>query len=354
MTLSEYITSNKPALQDHLLSYLDEKKKNYTFNLSYYTDVLNRIQDFACEGKMMRGILVLFSQEMFSSTPDVYSYNCASAIELAHSGLLVHDDIIDNDNLRRGKKTIFAQFEDEAKEKKLKNPHFYGQSMGICSGDIAFFLVFELLSRDVTNSQHATSIINLFSQTLQTVAASEMHDFHLGFIDNDTSKDEIMEIYRTKTAYYTFSTPLTVGATFAGADQDTISKLTKMGEYLGIVFQMKDDEIGITASQEVIGKPVGSDIRENKKTYVRTLLFESVSESEKNRLNTIFGDETITHQEIEYVKELLEKYRITEQVNHEIQLLSEQAHDILINLPISEKYKNTLEELIVYNTNRTS
>src|SRR3989344_370704 len=121
MNLQEYVVEKKPVLKDFILNFLQEQNSS----LFDYDDIIQKLLDFVTNGKMLRGLIICLVSEMYGKSITKETLSLAAAIELNHSSLLMHDDILDNDRLRRGKKTIFAQYEDEGKEDNLENPYFY-------------------------------------------------------------------------------------------------------------------------------------------------------------------------------------------------------------------------------------
>ncbi|HVT01645.1 MAG TPA: polyprenyl synthetase family protein [Patescibacteria group bacterium] len=346
--LLEFSKVNKPIITSELKSFLDKKVKEDKSDIPFYKTSINKLADFAVNGKMLRGLLVLLTCEMFSKEDNKQALKAAVAVELIHSALLIQDDIIDKDFTRRGRKTIFAQFQNEA-DNSVEDKLFYGQSIAICVADVAIFLALELLSES-NNSE----VINIVSREIQRVAAAEMLDFHWGSINDEPNSKEILNMYKNKSARYTFSLPLKLGALIAGRSNGTVEELEKLGENLGIVFQIKDDEIGLLGDEMEIGKPVGSDIRQNKKTLFRALLYQKITTREKEILNEIFGNNHVTHTDIEKVKELIEKYKVKERTDKMVQDLSQKAHENLKRVNVPENYREIFEELIEYNLTRAS
>jgi geranylgeranyl diphosphate synthase type I len=156
---------------------------------------------------------------------------------------------------------------------------------------VGFFLAFEMLSR-LTSApgpggagsrrgsaaaappERAWKILGLWAKELTAVGLAQMEDVALGASSRTGGEKEILNLYRYKTARYTFSIPLATGAIAAGRGPETVSGLEELGEDLGILFQMKDDEIGIFGEEAEIGKPPGSDIEEGKQTLIARVLSE--------------------------------------------------------------------------------
>src|SRR6185437_3870747 len=131
-----------------------------------------------------------------------------------------------------------------------------------------------------------------------------------GYTQNIVTQEEIEQVYRYKTARYTFSLPLMLGALLAQKDATIIQQLENFGEKIGTLFQLKDDDISLFGKEETTGKPEGSDIRENKKTLHRHYLFQYASSEEKQQLQTLFGKQNLTKNDIAYVRELFNTLHI--------------------------------------------
>lgn len=350
--MKERFERYKKLIRSELEDFFSEK---YTGNNSvneWGPDLAARLKDFVSTGKMIRGCFVLASYEMFKGRIDPEAIKVASAIELLHSALLIHDDVIDKDELRRGKKTIFSQYEDIGKKELFPESRHFGYSMAICAGDICIAHVFGILGNLNVEDDKKKRVISLFSDGLDWTGLAEMDDVYLGFTKKDPEEERIMNVYQYKTAKYTYSVPMMAGAILAGADDETINLIDELGGKIGIIFQIKDDELGIFGDEEEIGKPVGSDIAENKKTIFRLLLFGSASDKEKEELENIFGKKEIGKEEVNYVRGLIEEHKILDETSRRIDSLDAGAKRILHELRIDEESKNFFREFMDYNIHR--
>ncbi len=289
------ILSHKKKVDDHLISYLIQKKAKLSQINSWGTDVIDRLMSFATSGKTTRGSLTVYIYSLFKKRESLDIYNAAAALELFHSGFLIHDDIMDRDNLRRGRPSIWEQY-----SRKTHDLHT-GISQAINTGDLCFFMAQELLA-----DMH---LLGLVSRELQPVIVAQMQDAVSGRIQS-LSKDEVLSLYRYKTARYTFSLSMTVGATLAGATHDTISLFDRLGESMGLLFQIRDDELSVAGDSSITGKPTGSD-EKNAKLTLATL----INSEELNDL----------------------KSSLLEHCDHEISLL-----------PIAQSHKDELTHLVRY------
>lgn len=352
--MEQYFKEKKQLLSQYLVSHLKQQEPILSRINMFGPDLLFRLQEFAVDGKMVRGGLVLLAQDMFTEENTDDGLKVAIALELFHSSLLIHDDIMDNDFTRRGNRTIFAQYTDFADKQNLASSKQFGVSMGICAGDIGFFLAFSLLSQLTCDPDKKTKLIRLFSDEMINVGLMQMQDVYFGNSDKTVSEEQILSMYTYKTARYTFTLPLLAGAILSGKSINVLKSLEKLGESLGIIFQIRDDELGIYGSEIKLGKPIGSDIREEKKTLFYSTLFAKVSSKEKEKLSKIFGNKLISPEMIEYVRLLIETTGTRSVINDHVSKLSRAATQLIEDLKISIKYKTVLKELLSYNLTRTS
>ncbi len=137
MDFNEYVGIKRPLLEKKITGILKSKLSK---KISLYPDSIQKILQFVNKGKLLRGVLVILSYEGFSKKFDETVLAVSAALEILHTALLIHDDIMDNDYLRRNNETVFYQYIKEGRTLKAMSPTLYGQSMGISVGDISFFL----------------------------------------------------------------------------------------------------------------------------------------------------------------------------------------------------------------------
>jgi len=347
--MKEFFRKYKKTTEEYLRRYF--KQNENKFSRVYPgggQDACKRLALFVTQGKMVRGSLVILSYLMFKKRISPEVVKIAAAVELFHSALLVHDDIMDRDILRRGKATIFYQYQKIAQKKKFQDPYHFGISSGICAGDICFFLGFEILTQLKVKPAQRQEIIEVCVKELTKVGLAQMYEMYLGSSNNKLTEDDIISVYKYKTARYTFSLPLLVGALLANQGRKVITKLNKLGEYLGIIFQIKDDELGLFGSEKIIGKPVGSDIKETKKTLFYFYLWQRASEKERRKLRNIFGQSRLTKRMLLCVLSLIEQYGIRKEVNKTIGKFRNKGRKLIISLSIPRQYQQILLEIMDY------
>lgn len=352
MTFQQYIEKTRNLIQANFNSYFELKKAEDLPEIFREQPLIESVEDFVSRGKLIRGSLFLLGSEMLGLTIKKELVDIACAIELMHSALLIQDDIIDRDYTRRGAKTIFAKFEEDGREIEAFEPYHYGVSSAIVAADIAFFYAIDLLSN--FGSSQFNILLKYYANEVYLVTLAEASDSLFGQTKKEPDRDAIYSVYKYKTARYTFSLPFEMAAIAADAPPTTREQLNSLGELTGIIFQLKDDELGLFGDEKTIGKPVGSDIRENKKTIIRQLLFEHADQNDGKMLESCFGNPEAKYEQIELVRNIYEKYGINKYIEKEINEIMDKVWDVYENLDVKEEYKKILKGLLEFNLNRTA
>ncbi len=218
-------------------------------------------------------------------------------IEIAHAFLLIHDDIIDRDALRRGAPTIHMRY---AKGKDLH----YGESMAIVIGDVAMFWAFRILNSLDLPAERKSKAIELLTNLLYEVGVGEALDV-MYEEERRFSEKDVLQVHRYKTANYTISGPLMLGAILAGASEDNLKAISGFGIPVGIAFQLRDDELGMFSTEEEIGKPADSDLKEGKVTLLIVKALENAQGEDLEFLRYAHGNKDLTPQEVDRVREVM-------------------------------------------------
>jgi geranylgeranyl diphosphate synthase type I len=212
-------------------------------------------------------------------------------------------------------------------------------------------MAYELIG-SLEDTSQSLRILQTSALELQKVGFAQITDIHFGLSDFEPSEEEIIDLYKFKTARYSFSLPLRIGGMLAGYDDITLQNFESFGESLGIAFQIKDDELGIYGDEKIMGKPVGSDIRENKKTLFRHALFRSVDEAVRPELELIYGSKKLTEEDMTIIREYLKKHNVLSLVQKVREDKSIAAKNILNNIDIPQKYKLVFADLVDFSNDR--
>lgn len=338
---------HRKKVSEYLESYIDELEDSRGPD----NDVEEKLLPLVKQGKMVRAFLISRAYSFFRDDQPEDILKAGGAVELAHTGLLIQDDVIDRDTMRRGMAAIHVQYRQQAEQSGHDEPGHYGESMANCLGDTAFFLGFRLLCELEASGGISRKVCRHYCEALADVGLGEMRDIEMAFSNREVSKEEVLEMYRQKTARYTFSLPLAIGAELAGEDSQTVSTLKSIGEDIGVIFQIKDDELGLFGDPEKTGKPVGSDLEEKKKTLHLLHLLESLDDTDRELVRDRLSGE-VSEQEREEILELMHRENIREDAELMMKQLRSGIEKELEDSDLPEEARLELLELTDFCMNR--
>ncbi len=257
-------------------------------------------------GKRIRPVLFTISYRGYSkerSLPGKDLIRCSLAFELLHDFLLVHDDVIDNSSLRRGKPTLHEVFNGKM---KVAPGSAIGSDLAIVAGDIIAAMAFEALLSFKAPADRKEKAMLEFTRAMSVTGVGEFIDIvnNLTRIEK-VKENDVLLTYMYKTARYTFEAPLVVGAILAGAEDAEIKKLSRLGKALGQAFQLQDDMLDIFSSAKKTGKPVLSDIAESKKTLMAWKTYQTLKGRDKKRAAAILAKDAKTVSDMEDFRDLI-------------------------------------------------
>ena len=354
MTFDAYFRLAKKRLGGDVTAFLAAKRDDVAGLRPWGPDVLERLRTFTRKGKMIRGGLVALGCEMAGGRAGAAAVRAGTAFELIQSGLLIHDDIMDRDARRRGGPSIHEQYARLAPVSGGGGDAHFGTSMAICAGEIAIFLAFEAMAGLPGPAKRAAAAQKLFASEFGLVGLGQMLDIEAGATRERLPERRILEIYRYKTARYSFYLPLAAGWALGGGRSLVRPALERLGQDLGLVFQIKDDELGLFGSPGTTGKPVGSDIREGKRTLHAAGLLSRAAGADAARLAAIFGSAGATEEDIRFVRDLAERLGVREDVRRVMARLGRRAGEEIRALPVRESHREILQGLLAYIVSRKS
>lgn len=343
------ILAYRPALSSAIGSFIEGKASSVDPSITWNADFLGRLRPFATTGKLLRGCLVCFSYAAFSGKrPSKAVLRAAMALELAHSALLVHDDVMDKDELRRGQPSMHYQYQSLATRRGLAGASGFGENIAVCGGDMALFLAFELLAEAKAEPAISKRLNLLFARELAKVCGGQMQDIYLEASPAMPAKRTIYGLMRAKTAGYSLGLPLAMGAMLAGQAPATIRQLQAIGAAAGTIFQIRDDELGTMGTAAALGKPIGSDIKKGKKTLLYYHLFKRCDAADTARLKKVFGNAKASLQDISYVQAIIKRYGIPALLNQEVGRLQAEAFARIKGLALNSQAETSLKGLVVF------
>lgn len=337
----------KKQIDKSIESFLDKTKQDY--NLHLVNPILfESIKDFSLrEGKRIRPLLLILSYKGFSKSNKQLTssfYHASTCIELLHNFMLIHDDIIDRSDLRRGKPTMHRLL---GKIKKVDDQEKLGYDLGIIAGDIVYALAidaFLLINESAPRKERA---LKYFIQTATLTAMGEFIDTIHG-VDkvNHVKEDDVFLNYSLKTARYTFDCPLVVGAILAGARERDIKNLSQIGLHIGQAFQIQDDIIGIFDTQKNIGKSILSDLAESKKTLLVCHAYSALPAAKRKVFMKYFNKQKKTYQDLVAVRKIFVNSGSLEYSLKEIHTRLQKSKKLTGQLKIKPAYRNLIEQCL--------
>lgn len=269
-------------------------------------------------GKRIRPTLLLLCCDAFGG--DVReAMSAAAAVEMFHNFTLLHDDIMDNAMVRRGKPSVYAE---------------WGENVAILSGDAMMIYAYKLL-RNIPDEK-LPRILSIFSEMALQVCEGQQYDMDFEQLQK-VSVAEYMNMIELKTSVLLAGSAM-IGALMGDASEEDARKIYRYALELGLAFQLQDDLLDSYGSEQTLGKRIGGDILEGKKTCLMLNAMSHASEQDREVLRTTHLDATLTDQEkIARVKAVYDRYDIPRIINQQITTRFDRALSILTTLDIAQE-----------------
>ena len=316
--------------RETFLKYLDEKVV-LTEPKNLYEPIVYILQ---LGGKRLRPVLTLMTAEIFGISHKK-ALDAALAVEVFHNFSLVHDDIMDDAPLRRGKETVHEKWD---------------LNTGILSGDAMLIIAYQLFENYDGNTFKA--LAELFSKTAIEVCEGQQYDVDFE-TRNDVTIPEYLKMIEYKTAVLV-GAAMKMGAIVAETSEKDAESIYDFGRYLGLAFQLQDDYLDAYGDPKTFGKQVGGDIIENKKTYLYLKALENSSDTNKEKLIQLFSEKpTNTDEKVATVKTIFNEANVPEIMKTAISDYTQKAFQVLNTINIGDKEKQVLKVFGEQLMNRT-
>lgn len=235
-----------------------------------YVTLWQTIEANTVGGKRFRPRVLLGCYEALGGTELNAAAHIGAAFELLHTALIVHDDVIDRDFVRRGQPNLAATYRDRWQATGISrvDAEHRGLSVAVIAGDLALSFAYRLIDRSGATGETRDRLLELMDEALFASAAGELLDIDYTGSIRLPSVDNILAMARLKTAVYSFEGPLQAGAVLAGADEAVIETLGEFGKEIGTAYQIRDDLLGVFGDSSETGKSNSNDLREGKGTVL--------------------------------------------------------------------------------------
>ena len=260
-------------------------------------------------GKRLRPFLVLKSCQMLGGRQSD-AMAAASAVEMIHNFTLVHDDIMDNDEMRHGVPTTHKKFD---------------MPLAILAGDVLYSKAYHTISsKSKLSSNYTTQLVSKLSKTCVDICEGQVDDIKFAENKRIPTGKEYIKMIEKKTAVL-FEASCAMGAICAKRKQNDVKNLSSFGKNLGIIFQITDDLLGIIGDSKITKKPVGNDIREGKKTLPIILAIRKAKGKNKKIILRVFGNSKASKQQIHLAVNVIRSLGVEEEVGNMILKYAQRA-----------------------------
>ena len=292
------------VFEPYVKSYFEKKIKEVSRYPKLIGEFYKDLADFTVGGKKLRAFLIFLGYKVADGRDFKKILPIALAYELLHSFLLIHDDIIDQSDTRRGKRTIHKRYEKLfGPSASLRARNHYGVSQAIILGDIACFEALGLVSSsELSESQKVVCQKQLIATILET-GYGEALDVEYAY--RGANLKAIWQVTDLKSARYSFVGPLTIGAKLAGGKSSQLDALSKFGQAVGKAFQIQDDILGVFGDEKITGKSSLLDLREGKNTLLIYKTREVAKGQDKDILAKLWGNQNARLKDLKKVRQLI-------------------------------------------------
>jgi geranylgeranyl diphosphate synthase type I len=307
----EIVGQYKADVEAELERHLPRDGEPREFYISVW-DLLDR------GGKRFRPALTFLSCECVGGRRED-AVGAAAAVELLHNMTLVHDDIEDESELRRGKPCIHK---------------LYGTPTAINAGDAMLIKVFEIANSSKVPQERCRKLVSKIAERAYGITWGQAFEFSM-WKRRDFTEDEVIQLLRYKTGALT-ALSTEAGAIAGGGSEEQLKMFGGFGETVGIAFQIVDDLLNVTGDEKEYGKEIGGDIREGKRTVLAAHLLKAANPQDRRIFLHLLGKKTIRKNEIRKVVGLYEKYESIEYAKTQAEEYLESAMKALNGLPSSD------------------
>lgn len=290
MDISKELKDFKTRFDPHIAAYFDAAIAEARKEDSLVEEALIAVKDIALAGgKRLRPAFMHRAYLAAGGTDEERILKTSVSVELLHLFLLVHDDIIDRDDTRHGLPTLHRKYAEIGKRHfDIGDTDHFGVSIAIIMGDMLMAFGNDVIFRSGFPDDRIFQALSKLQSVVSYTVIGQGRDIYMEY-KKSASEEEILRMYRNKTAKYTVEGPMHLGASLAGAPERTFRDFSAYAVPIGVAFQIRDDILGIFGSEEKLGKPVGSDIEEGKLTLLVSRALEKGSWAEQRELRRILS-----------------------------------------------------------------
>ncbi|MEV4539120.1 polyprenyl synthetase family protein [Asanoa sp. NPDC049518] len=285
-------------------------------------------------GKRLRPLFCYWGWRSAGGADGAPIIAAAAALELFHAFALIHDDIMDGSDRRRGEPSVHRLFADlHTRSSWRGDPASYGRNTALLCGDLCAAWADQMFHECGLNAEQVHQGYGVFAIMRTEVIAGQYLDLVSGV--GDGSVASALTVIRMKAARYTVTRPLQIGAALAGADQEALAALAAFGDPLGDAFQLRDDVLGVFGDPAVTGKSILDDLREGKPTVMMALARGSADRDQQRRLKELFGNPDLDPDGAAELRQVIIDTGALSRIEQMIKVRTDAALGALADAPVS-------------------
>lgn len=288
--------------------FFAKEKRKYDYGELFEPLYFDLCEFVGRKGKRIRPLFLMQTYRAMGGTKDMADptlLRCAFTLELLHTFILIHDDIIDRSEKRRGLPTFHKLVEERLPH--ISDNHRIGQNVAVVMGDIVFAMAFDTLQQVSCPAKIRDALMRNFTRYATDTGCGEIYDILLGVKDvRRVSRDDIVRMYHLKTTRYTFEAPCIMGALLAGASNEKIEALTSIAKPLGLAFQIQND-LQEFKHLRIDDRMLPTDILEGKKTLLLCDTYANLNEIDQSFFQMCLSEPSASESKILKIRDLIDK-----------------------------------------------
>ncbi len=338
---------------DDLRKRINEKLENY-FKLKLdecdneiIKSIMEKLREFTMNGgKRVRPILMIMGYSLFSEI-DEKIINASISIEMAQSFLLIHDDIMDQSDMRRGKPSFHRAVEISLNRDGMGR---IAENIAISAGDLIDTFSHEALLRSGFPVENLLDADFQFSKIIEDTGKGQILDIYSS-LEDVYSEDRLLKLHFLKTARYTIQGPMLMGALLSG-NKKYLNEIAEFGKNAGIAFQLYDDLLGLFGDEAKTGKSIKSDVNEGKKTLLMIKAYENSDNGTRKFIDKCLNNGDIKDQDFERLRKIVKETGSLEYTEKKMEEYNNRARESIAKIDGNPEVIEMLYFLLEYLTNR--
>ena len=347
------IKSMRSAINQALNEFIQQENKYLAGIGPELNPIAEAVEKFLLDsGKRLRPLFAYVGLLGAGIQPNKSMLRAIASLELVHVCALIHDDVMDGSDTRRGAPSIHKAFQSMHEKNKLEgSPEKFGVASAILIGDLALIWSAQMLHTSGLMTEELISVLPVYDEMRVELMAGQYLDVYEQSLGTQ-SIERSLKVARFKSGKYTIQRPLHFGAALGKANAEIISAYTNFGIPLGEAFQLRDDLLGVFGDSSETGKPSGDDLREGKRTVLMAVAMDKSTKTQLDEIEKLFGDTNLTSAQVQILQEVIIETGAVSHIESMIEEFTSTSLSALNHDGITPIGKQLLAELAILATSR--